>query len=339
MGWIEEHQEREVEKQHKRFYFGDMFTEQLEKWKRINHKTEKEFANAIGVHPNMVTKWKQGKSFPQAANMKSICAEMRIHESTFNPFTNFENDYVKNAGRKEMSRYLQMYADENGFDEEFYAWLIKQPGFVSKFPFHGIEESARWENVIVTGPSEDHPDEKDFPLLKFEFEDDFGHRKMMVKEDIDFILDIQEGAKRYVFPLCIAEKEEVKKQRVEKKIQELAADYHGIDTDEVKRQYYGTDFVQEEFGFETERSLKEIVKELAEKSGIRPRIKASDIWFEFDPKEVAQLFRDQGYGEDKIADMVEEERKGHEYMRKHLVDRYKKEGYIIEEEESDNGQY
>ena len=191
---------------------------------------------------------------------------------------------------------------------------------------------------MPTEPDEEHPDEKPFPLLKFEFEDDYGHRKMMVKEDLDFILDIQEDVKkRFVFPVCLAEKENVKKQRIEIQLQKYAADYPGIDLDDVRRRYFGTNFVNEEFGSDTEDILKGIIKEVAARAGIRPRISVNKIWFVGDENELAQMFRDQGFSEEEIPAKVDAERKAEMNVRKMLIDKYRREGYIIEGEESDNG--
>lgn len=338
MGVLEERKEREVEKQHRRIYFGDAFTEQMETWKRKNHKTEKDFAKRIGVHPNMVTNWKQGKSFPQAANMAAICAEFGIKESDFNPFIDFSGEYVRNAGRKDKSRYLQEYADANGLDEDFYSWLIKRPDFVRVFPFHSIETAASWQNVMPTEPPEDHPDEKAFSLVKFEFEDDYGHRKMMVKEDIDFILDIQEETKKHAVSFCLAEKERVREQRIELRLKMFQEDYQGaLDVDEVKRQYFGTNFVDEETEVYWDKKLTDKVQKVAGEAGIRPRISIKKISMPVDEDKAAQMFRDLGYSEEEVKTLVQKEIEGYEWRCQHFTEVYKNKGYIIEEEESENG--
>ena len=330
MGWIEEHKAVEVEKQRRRLYFADVFSEQLQRWKRINKKTDKDFANAIGVHPNMIPKWKQGKSYPQAAKMDAICKEMGVSESVFNPFTDFDNDYVKNASRKEKSKYLQMYADENGLDEEFFSWLVKQPNFVRDFPFHSIETTKIYQDILPTMPPEEHPEEMQFPLLKFEFEDDFGNRIMMVKEDLDFVLEIQEKQKRYVNLFCLAEKEKVTEQRMAVWLKRELAFYPGINEEEIKREFGKRSFVADEQPVSYVDKLQKIIRRTASEKGIRPRINANEIWPRFNAEETAEFYRRQGFNEEEVARKVKSEKETEENIRERLINKYKRDGFIIE---------
>ena len=336
MGVNEERQERDVEKQHKRIFFGAVFTELLSRWKREEKKTEKDFAKRVNVHPNMVTNWKKGLSYPQAANMVSICSELKVNDSVFNPITSHERDYVTNIGRKEQSRLLQMYADKNGLDEDFYAWLVKQKNFLRFFPFHSISTGSQLD-IIGTDLYEEHPEEKPFPLLKYEFEDDFGCRKMMVQEDLDFIIEIQERAKKSVLAYCLYEKERVKEKKVAAKLDKVAAHYRGIDVDEVKQIYHRINFTEEALSLDNEDMVQSAVMQVAKKHGIRPTIKAEEIFPEFDADEVAQSYRMKGYSEEEITQKVEAERKDWNHVRQLGIASYMKQGYIIEGREDDDG--
>lgn len=294
MGWIEDNQTMLTRKERRRIFFSAEFNEQLARWKKNNRKTDKDFYQLMGVSKNLVTKWKQGLTFPQGANLEKMCRIFGVEPSLFTPSEDLDVDFVENMSRERESKHLQLYADRNGLDEGFYNWLIRQPGFIRLFPFHYIRSGSGMERNIVASDGTES-----FPLQKYEFEDDYGNRMMMVEEDIDFIIQVQEKNRRSMRRLFESEKQRVMEAQTKARIVDYLAEYD-LEASEIEKRYYAVNFLQERFR-EDDR-LDVIVKEIAEERGVQPHARLDDD-VSPDASYVERL-RQKGWSEEEIRDDV-----------------------------------
>ena len=67
----------------KNTFFGDVFTRELNRWKALHGMSQEDFAAEIGVEPNMITRYKQGRSLPSEGTMAAICRVLRVEPEMF----------------------------------------------------------------------------------------------------------------------------------------------------------------------------------------------------------------------------------------------------------------
>ena len=66
-------------------FFAEVFTRELTRWKKEQHKSQEEFAGEIHVEPNMITRYKQGKAHPTETTLEEICRVLQVEKSAFYP--------------------------------------------------------------------------------------------------------------------------------------------------------------------------------------------------------------------------------------------------------------
>lgn len=66
-------------------FFAEVFTRELNRWKKDQHKSQEKFAEEIHVEPNMITRYKQGKAYPSDGTLEAICRVLQVDKSVFYP--------------------------------------------------------------------------------------------------------------------------------------------------------------------------------------------------------------------------------------------------------------
>lgn len=291
-------EDRDIIKEQKKKYFCRAFNYWLDVWKKRTKKTDRDFARKIIVSKNMITFWRKGTVFPQKETLQKIANEFNIPESFLAPEEGIELDYTENSAAIERSKELQEYAICEGLKESTYQFLTSMPDFLATFPFHYEEVAYEYNHLYG---DEDNP----FPLVKFQFEDDNKVRRMLSEEDIDFMIQLQNGeilaAARRAF---YWEKLKLLKKRQRKQIEKLLR-YYDLKSEDVYTWLNKVDFLQPD-SIKTpllDDELEESIKALAESQGVTPQISYSEL---------------------------EERSKGEEDVLRTLIEMYKGKGYTIQ---------
>lgn len=78
--------ERGVRVKNKNQYFSEVFSELLKKWcKAEEGRTQTKFAQAVGIHPNMISRYKKGNAYPTDDVMDWIATALDVDKSVFFP--------------------------------------------------------------------------------------------------------------------------------------------------------------------------------------------------------------------------------------------------------------
>lgn len=245
----------------KREFFGKQFNDFLERWKKKQHKTQKDFCAAAGVSKNIVTGWKKGKRFPQDAQLMKICAVFDVSPRAFNPFFDADKDFVENTFAIEQSERVQRYAEEKGLNESFYQYLTGKSWFLERFPFAGHWTFER--------PGEN------FDLVKYEFSDSKEHRIMLTEKDIDFLVDLQGHIDIQIDYMMYRRRQKLDRERVERLVN-LHLEHIDIDRAEVLERLYRVDLSKEN-RFISEKEIFETVRDIAKEKGIVPHYTKTDV--------------------------------------------------------------
>ena len=253
----------DVTDKRKREFFGMRFRECLNRWQTENKGSQKDFCAAAGVSKNIVTAWKKGQRFPRDTQMQKICEVFGVDQRAFEPFFSGDKHYVYNANAKYWSDTLQQYADEKGLDEQWYKYFTSRPNFLRRFPFER-------RPVVKTTQSE-------FDCVKFEFEDDSGNRIMMTKNDIDFLIRVQNKSAEMIDYQMYRQKEKNEKREVERKIEIWIMHYDGkITREEVLSRLYPVDLTQRDKKV-TDGDIFDVIWQIEREKGIKPRYTKAEI--------------------------------------------------------------
>lgn len=68
-------------------FFANVFCRELNRWKKENHKTQENFAEAVNVEPNMISRYKKGIARPTDDRLTEICKVLCVDSSIFFPQT------------------------------------------------------------------------------------------------------------------------------------------------------------------------------------------------------------------------------------------------------------
>ncbi len=76
-----------ISDQCKKEYFSKVFTEFLNQWKREHNKSQADFADIIGAHPNSISRYKKAQDFPNESTLGAIAKEFGVSVDVFYPST------------------------------------------------------------------------------------------------------------------------------------------------------------------------------------------------------------------------------------------------------------
>lgn len=66
-------------------YFSEVFSDLLKEWCKANGSTQAEFADVVGVHPNMISRYKKGEAYPTDDVIEWIAQALNVDKSVFFP--------------------------------------------------------------------------------------------------------------------------------------------------------------------------------------------------------------------------------------------------------------
>lgn len=312
----------------KRKFFGERFTEFLEKWEKENNATQKAFCDVAGVSKNIVTAWKSGKRFPRDTQMQKICETFGVDQRAFEPFFPLEKHFVYNTNTKYWSDTLQKYAEEKGLDEKWYEYFISRPYFLRRFPF---ERKAVSNSV-----------DKEFDLVKFQFEDEAGNRVMMTKTDIDFLVRVQNKSAEMIDYQMYRQKQRNERNEIESKIDIWIRHYYGeITREEVLSKLYPVDLTKMDEK-RTDADIFNVIFQIAKEKGIKPRYSKAEIIDQYitnDPlitEEWKQAWREWGKingQEQKAEEIIRKQEERQRKIAQELIEDYRSKGILIEDTE------
>jgi len=66
-------------------YFSEVFSDLLKEWCKANGSTQAEFADVVGVHQNMISRYKKGEAYPTDDVIDWIAQALKVDKSVFFP--------------------------------------------------------------------------------------------------------------------------------------------------------------------------------------------------------------------------------------------------------------
>ena len=109
-----------ISDQCKKEYFSKVFTELLNQWKREHNKSQADFADIIGAHPNSISRYKKARDFPNESTLGAIAKEFGVSIDVFYPNTDIE----------------KFIYDSRFFDKIAKAWSTR---YIDAFEKYGIK--------------------------------------------------------------------------------------------------------------------------------------------------------------------------------------------------------
>lgn len=91
-------------------YFSQIFKEKIKEWCKANGCTQAEFADAVGIHPNMVSRYTKGKAYPAEELLKKMCSVFGCSYNDFIPVVKKEKtlaDYTTDELLAEIKRRIE----------------------------------------------------------------------------------------------------------------------------------------------------------------------------------------------------------------------------------------
>ena len=88
-------------------YFAQIFKRKIKVWCETNEATQQEFCNKVGVHPNMITRYKQGRAYPTNEVLETMCSVLGCDANEFIPVVKKEKtlaDYTTKELLAEIER-------------------------------------------------------------------------------------------------------------------------------------------------------------------------------------------------------------------------------------------
>lgn len=160
-------------------YFAEVFSRELDRWKKETKQSQEDFAIAIGLQgKNMISKYRSGEVYPQPERLESICTVLGVDESIFYPHT-YEDKfhYDIEFRNKEIDRILDMeesLVDSGGINWNFWNYFWDTDIANSLFP---LSPGNKVDLRIVT------PKRTTVSLNK---------------EDLTFVKQIQDDVEEYI---------------------------------------------------------------------------------------------------------------------------------------------
>lgn len=155
-----------ISENYKKKYFAKVFTELLNQWKRENNKSQSDFANIIGAHPNSISRYKKAEDFPNESTLIAIAKELGVNVDIFYPSTDvekflYDTDFFDKTSKAWASRFLNIF-EKYKINYDFYQFLIYS---TNRFKFFSFE-CGPWYEQRWLEPSTGEYVELDNPALQ-----------------------------------------------------------------------------------------------------------------------------------------------------------------------------
>lgn len=193
-------------------YFGERFTEALNRWTKDTGKTQKDFADLLGVSANTISSYKKGKIYPRDYVLNMILKEFGVTKEYFIPQTHGDlyrdspefvagivaqkRDFMKQIGLDE--GFLQFVHDCTGFDDTddgYPQWLPLYYDFINSKYYYPSPADSRVEASSSRDKVEDG---------KVGFEDgqfltsENGKTHILHENDLRVLKDIQDEVAEFI---------------------------------------------------------------------------------------------------------------------------------------------
>ena len=66
-------------------YFAQIITRKIKVWCEENDATQQDFCRKVGLHPNMITRYKKGKAYPTDEVLEAMCYVLGCDANEFIP--------------------------------------------------------------------------------------------------------------------------------------------------------------------------------------------------------------------------------------------------------------
>lgn len=88
-------------------YFAEIFKRKIKAWCNANDATQQDFCKKVGITPNMITRYKQGKAYPTKEVLEIMCSVLGCNANDFIPVVKKEKtlaDYTTQELLAEIER-------------------------------------------------------------------------------------------------------------------------------------------------------------------------------------------------------------------------------------------
>lgn len=155
-----------ISDKYKKEYFSKVFTELLNQWKRENNKSQSDFANIIGAHPNSISRYKKAEDFPNESTLVAIAKELGVNVDIFYPSTDvekflYDTDFFDKTSKALASRFLNIF-EKYKINYDFYQFLKYSSNSFKLFTF----ECGSWYEQRWLEPSTEEYVKLDNPALQ-----------------------------------------------------------------------------------------------------------------------------------------------------------------------------
>ena len=135
-------------------YFASVFSSELDRWKQATGKTQAEFAEITGIHPNSISRYKKGDAFPTPPVIDVICKTLSVEESIFYPSTDldkllYDEDFRNDFSAKLTEKELEI-VQSAGINLGFWSFFLSMNLIRDVFPFE-IPPADEYSGNIVFG--------------------------------------------------------------------------------------------------------------------------------------------------------------------------------------------
>lgn len=178
-------------------YFSTVFSKKLDEWLskeeydeygNKKRRTQADFAKHVGLHPNMITRYKKGEAYPQdQERLEWIAQALDSDVSDFIPATPteklaFDDEYRESFLSNMIDLELQMI-QSMGIDLGFWKFFISIEGIYDFFPF---EYPDRWIPEMIQGKKNSR-----------------GKKVGFTKKDLIFVKELQNETETTISVLSI----------------------------------------------------------------------------------------------------------------------------------------
>ena len=131
-------------------YFAQIFEQKIKAWCKTNKSTQQEFCNKVGITPNMITRYKQGKAYPTKEVLEIMCSVLGCNANDFIPV-------VKKHIRKPYESFVEAIKDKSR--QLLLETAVIKLGYRTGTKYHSFYENGRsieYETLgQVRDPSQD----------------------------------------------------------------------------------------------------------------------------------------------------------------------------------------
>lgn len=189
----------------KNLFFSLKFSKLLDEWLsectidedgNTKRRTQKDFAEMVGLHPNMISRYRKGNAYPGDDQLSWIAQALNVDVSEFIPTTDterlaFDENYRTNFYKDILALELGL-VESIGIDKSFWWFFTEQKNIYDIFPFEKANNECE-ENMI------------------FGKKNSSGKKVGFTKEDLEYVKYLQEEVETFIFSLLI--KKHIEKER------------------------------------------------------------------------------------------------------------------------------